>query len=341
MSLRSSSKLIFYGLGGAGQRHLRFLYKHFKHKINILAYRAKNKVQVISKDFQLTGKLLSEEYKDIIFFKSYKESLVKKINYAFICGPTSKNFLVTKDCLEKKRNIFVEKPFICSLKNFFTLKNKINKLNLKILVGYQRRFHPLVIKLKKMLEKNNNKNKKVVWIKVNSYVPDWHKYENFKNLYACKKELGGGALFTECHEIDLCLFLFGMPRKINCKKYFSKKIGINVETAYKLKLFYENVLVYIDVNMFSQNLKRKIKIIDKKHQYELDLLKNILVKNDNNGSRFYSIKNTGDIQFVNQLRYFFSSRFNLKTSLSQIENNLKILLACNKSYQTKRIVNLK
>ena len=27
--------------------------------------------------------------------------------------------------------------------------------------------------------------------------------------------------------------------------------------------------------------------------------------------------------------------------LSQIENNLKILLACNKSYQTKRIVNLK
>jgi hypothetical protein len=99
MTLRNSSKIIFYGLGGAGQRHLRFLYKYFKHKINILAYRAKNKVQVISKDFQLTGKLLSEEYKDIIFFKSYKESLVTKINYAFICGPTSKNFLVTKDCL--------------------------------------------------------------------------------------------------------------------------------------------------------------------------------------------------------------------------------------------------
>jgi hypothetical protein len=93
--------------------------------------------------------------------------------------------------------------------------------------------------------------------------------------------------------------------------------------------------------MFSQNLKRTIKIIDKKKQYELDLLKNILVKKDNKCSRFYSIKNAVDIQFVNQLRYFFSNKFNLKKSLSQIENNLKILLACNKSYPTKRIVNLR
>jgi len=340
MTLSNSSKLIFYGLGGAGQRHLRFLYKYFKHKINFYAFRTKSKVQSISKDFQLTGKLLSEEYKDIIFLKSYKESLIKKINYAFICGPTSKNYFVTKDCLKRKRNIFVEKPFICSLKNFFLLKKKINKSNLKILVGYQRRFHPLVIKLKKMLQKNNDKNKKKIFIKVNSYIPDWHKYENFRNLYACKKKLGGGALFTECHEIDLCLFLFGAPSKLYCKKYFSRKIGINVETSYKLKLFYENVLVYFNVNMFSRKLQRTIKIFDKKYQYELDLLKDILVKKKNNSFQFYSIKNAVDIQFINQIRYFFSSKFDLKNSLTQIENNLRILLSCNKSHQMKRIINL-
>ena len=191
-----------------------------------------------------------------------------------------------------------------------------------------------------MLGKNNNKNKQVVFIKVNSYVPDWHKYENFRNLYACKKELGGGALFTECHEIDLCLFLFGLPHKIYCKKYFSKKIGINVESSYKLKFFYKNVIVYFDVNMFSKNLKRTIKIIDKIHQYELDLLKNILIKKHNNTSRFYSNKKATDIQFVNQHKYFFSSKFDLKKSLAQFENNLNVLLACNKSYQAKRIVNL-
>jgi predicted dehydrogenase len=339
MRLSNNSKLIFYGLGGAGQRHLRFLYKYFKQKINFLAYRTKNKVQVISKNFELTGKLLSDEYKSIIFFKSYKQSLIPKIDYAFICGPTSKNFLVTKDCIKKKRNIFVEKPFICSLNNFFLIKKKINKLNLKVLVGYQRRFHPLVIKLKKMLEKNNACKKKV-FIKVNSYVPYWHKYEDFKNLYACKKSLGGGALFTESHEIDLCLYFFGMPEKIYCKKYFSRKIGIDVETSYYLKLFYKDVLVYLNVDMFSKNLKRTIKIFDKKYQYELDLLKDTLIKKYNNSYSFYSTKNSADIQFVSQLRYFFSSKFNLKKSLTQIENNLKLLLACKRSYQINRVVNL-
>lgn len=340
MTSGNFSKLIFYGLGGAGQRHLRFLYKYFKNKLIFFAFRAKNKVQTISKDFKLTGKLLNSEYPDITFFKYYKESLNTKINFAFICGPTSNNYLIVRDCLKKKRNIFVEKPFICSLKNFSLLKKKINKSNLKILVGYQRRFHPLVIKLKKMIDKNNSKNKKKVFIKVNSYVPDWHKYENFRNLYACKKELGGGALFTESHEIDLCLFLFGMPKKVYCNKYFLKKIKINVETSYKLILFYENLSVYFDVNMFSRNLKRSIKIIDKKYQYELDLLKNILKKKNKRNSRFYKIKNSTDIQFLHQLRYFFSSNFDLKKSLIQIENNLKVLFAANKSYKDNRIINL-
>lgn len=96
-----------------------------------------------------------------------------------------------------------------------------------------------------MLEKNNACKKKV-FIKVNSYVPYWHKYEDFKNLYACKKSLGGWALFTESHEIDLCLYFFGMPKKIYCKKYFSfisflcrlkQKLGLSLLTLIPLKVF--------------------------------------------------------------------------------------------------------
>ena len=39
-----------------------------------------------------------------------------------------------------------------------------------------------------------------------------------KNFYACKKILGGGALMTECHEIDLIICLFGVPKSLICKK---------------------------------------------------------------------------------------------------------------------------
>ena len=35
-----------------------------------------------------------------------------------------------------------------------------------------------------------------------SDVTKWHPYENYKNLYACRKDLGGGVILTECHEIQ-------------------------------------------------------------------------------------------------------------------------------------------
>lgn len=330
--------LIFYGLGGAGQRHLRILYRHYKKKINFFAYRRKKKVEAISQDFKLIGKSLSKKYKNLFFYKSYEESLIYKMDYAFICGPTSKNFSIIKDCLKKKRNIFVEKPFICSWRNFLLFKKKITKLNLKFLVGYQRRFHPQVIKLKKILDKNKFiKVKKKVFIKVNSYVPDWHKYENFKNLYACNKKLGGGALLTESHEIDLCLFFFGLPKKILCKKYFSKKIGIDVETSFSLKLIYDDLVIYFSVNMFSKNLKREINIFFGENKYKLDLLQNVLIKNN---IKYFASEKSINKQFLNQLKYFFSKNYIFEESLKQIENNLKIFIACNKSISKKKIISL-
>ena len=252
--------------------------------------------------------------------------------------PHFKKFLNCQRLFKKKRNIFVEKPFVCSWHNFLLLKKKITKLNLKFLVGYQRRFHPLVIRLKKILNKKKiSKVKKKVFIKVNSYVPDWHKYENFKNLYACNKKLGGGALLTESHEIDLCLFFFGFPKKVLCKKYFSKKIGIDVETSFSLKLIYDNLIIYFNINMFSKNLKREINIFDGENNYKLDLLQNVLIKNN---IRYSVSKKSINNQFHYQLKYFFSNNYILEESLQQIENNLKIFIACNKSALKKKIINL-
>ena len=206
-------------------------------------------------------------------------------------------------------------------------KKKLNKKKTKILVGYQRRFHPLVVKLKKILESDNLTGKKKVFVKVNSFVPDWHKYENFKDLYACNKRLGGGALLTESHEIDLCLFFFGLPKKIFCKKFFSKKIEIDVETSYRLKLIYDDLVIYFIVNMFSRNLKRQIQIINKKNNYKLDLLKNTLTKNK---TIYHASKESSINQFINQIKYFFSENYNLNKSMLQIENNLKVFIECDK-----------
>ena len=45
------------------------------------------------------------------------------------------------------------------------------------------------------------------------YLPDYHPYEDYRNSYASKKNLGGGVLLTQIHELDLILSLFGKPKK--------------------------------------------------------------------------------------------------------------------------------
>ena len=52
-----------------------------------------------------------------------------------------------------------------------------------------------------------------VEININSYMPDWHPYESYKEYYVGKKELGGGVVLTEIHEIDFINWLFGKPDK--------------------------------------------------------------------------------------------------------------------------------
>ena len=90
----------------------------------------------------------------------------------------------------------------------------IVKIKLKFLVGYQRRFSETVNKFHKIIKKIKQIN-----VVVNSYLPDWHKYENFRNMCASKKSLGGGSLLTECHELDIIIMIFGLPNKLRCKKF--------------------------------------------------------------------------------------------------------------------------
>ena len=328
-------RIIFFGLGGAGQRHLKIIYKIFSNYL-FYAVRKVNKVGEINDNFKLTKKTLEQKYKKISFFKNINILSSKKLDYAFVSNHTSGHYKVAKICALNKINIFSEKPFFCTLAQFDQLQKIINKYKLKFLVGYQRRFHPLVLKLGKIIKKNINEIK-IVNIKVSSYVPDWHLYEDFKNLYACKKQLGGGALLTECHEIDLVIYFFGLPEEVLCKKKF-KRSDINVESGYYLKLSYSNFNVIFDINMFDKNnSQRTIFIKTIKNSYLLDLQRNYLIYGN---KKITTSAFSNKLQFIRQIKFFFSNYFDKKNSLLQARKNLLILIAAIKSHRYDRVITL-
>ena len=146
--------------------------------------------------------------------KSKKEALNCKADLAVIANPSYLHYDTIKECVDHGMNIFVEKPSALNLDDSLNIKKMIKKNNLDFYISFQRYHHPLVKKLFYIIK--NNKIGPIMSIKVNvgSFVPNWHKYEDFRDLYACNNSLGGGIIYTECHELDIILTLFGYPNEI-------------------------------------------------------------------------------------------------------------------------------
>ncbi len=329
-------KVVFFGLGGGGQRHLRILYSLKKKlRLSFFTFRKVNKVQVIKKNFSLDKKKLSEKYKNLFFFKKENQAYSKE-NIAIISNPTSMHYKTAFKCAQAKMHIFVEKPFFCNINKFNSFAKIIKKKKLKFLVGYQKRFSSAVVKFFNIVKELDPGEIKKVNITVNSYVPDWHRYEDYKKLYACQKILGGGSLLTECHELDIIIMIFGLPSKLCCRKYHDVK-GIDVESRHNITFFYNTFSIYFKINMFCKKIKRNISLTTNSSCYNLDLNSNKIYKDNKN---IYSNKKNLGIEFKEQIKYFFSNKMKVSKNILDTKKNLLIFNACLRSNKNNKIVKI-
>tara|TARA_B100001123_G_C15238461_1_gene998120 strand:+ start:431 stop:1468 length:1038 start_codon:yes stop_codon:yes gene_type:complete len=331
--------VLFFGLGGIGQRYLRLVKKNFSN-FAVYAYRIKGR------KFEITDKLNANQKIDIE--KKYNIKRIKNLNYlnkikidfAIICNPTSEHIKTIKKLLKHKIPILVEKPLSNSINRLDDVLLTLKKNKTLLLTGHMMRFNPAVIKLKKMIKNNFLGRIYNVVIKSHSYMPGWHKYEDFKKLYASNKSLGGGVILTETHEIDLLKWIFGIPNKIIAFKNKKNKFNLDVEDTVNGAIKYNNrfnFLVTFSLSFIQKLPTKKISIYGKKGKLTLDLISNKLT--------FENIKNTKPIKIIdsnisrNELFYLqlkhFVSLIKKKRTTSQILDNgydsLKICLAIKKS----------
>ena len=113
--------------------------------------------------------------------------------------------------LKARKHIFVEKPLCINSKELESIESAYNKINTPLsenkilMVGYNRRYAPLLIKLKEILS-NHSCPKAFVYTCNAGPIPADH--------WTQKKEIGGGRLIGEaCHFIDLIRFLACSPIK--------------------------------------------------------------------------------------------------------------------------------
>lgn len=342
-------KILFVGLGSAGQRHLRNIKRLYGNDITVMAYRVRRFQRVFDDNMHIQeNKELDKEF-EIEVYDNYEEALKNKPEVVFITNRNSEHMEFALKAAQAGCHLFIEKPISDRLEGIDHL-NCILKQKKKIAyIGYQNRLHPCIKKAREILEKNLLGNIYMVYSELGEYLPKMHPWEDYRNMHEARKELGGGVIICQLHELDYLYYLFGMPTELYSIGGKRSSLEINVEDSATTLCKYFNGMEEFAVNVHLDFLQsppvRHCKIAGEFGRFEFDLIKNEYYLYLVNGEREYRKYDefTRNDMFLEELRLFMDAVNTQTDSPLNIEDGKKSIefaLALKESIETGNIVKI-
>lgn len=221
-------RVLFLGLGGVGQRHLRNLR-------NLRPDAAVAAVRHTGRAFEIGNDLKPDHTVDIVAkygiqcLPDLAGGIVWKPDFAVVATPSSLHVPQVTALVQAGIPVFVEKPLATSSEGLDVLYALATARGVPVGVGYHLRFHPCVRRLRELLARGAVGKVQSLEVVVHSHMPSWHGYEKPNEFYAGVKALGGGAVLTEIHEIDLLCWMFGRPARVAAFGGRLSELDIDVE----------------------------------------------------------------------------------------------------------------
>jgi predicted dehydrogenase len=229
-------KALFCGLGSIGQRHLRNLKALLGDGVELLAYRERGLARVLEPDMTVrTGAALESTY-GIRSFDRLDAALAEQPDAVFVTNPNSAHLRVARAAAEAGCHLFIEKPLSHSLDGVEALIELVEDKGLVALVGYQFRFHPGLAAIKALIDTDRVGRIVAAHIVNGEYLPDWHPYEDYRGTHPARRDLGGGTLRIQTHELDYALWLLGKATKVYAVGGHLSQLEVDVEDSVSLLL---------------------------------------------------------------------------------------------------------
>ena len=188
-------KYLIAGFGSIGRRHFRNLKS--LGETDFVFYRSK------------MGTLDDGEIAEYPVETKLSTALDHKPDVVIVSNPTALHLDVAIPSARRGCHLFIEKPLSHSMDGVKHLQEIVLRNDVKVLVGFQFRFHPQLIHIKELLGKNAIGDLISVHVDWGEYLPGWHPWEDYRESYSGRKDLGGGVVLTLSHPIDYLRWLLG------------------------------------------------------------------------------------------------------------------------------------
>jgi predicted dehydrogenase len=343
-------KVLFCGLGSIGQRHLRNTLAVLGEDVEILAYRSRNQSPVLNPNMTTRPGATLEATYNIRSFSSLDDALAEKPEAVFVTNPNTLHLPVALGAARAGCHLFIEKPIAESLDGVNELIDVVKSRKLVAFVAYQFRFHPGLKLVKSMIDNGRLGQLVGAHIVNGEYLPAWHPYEDYRETHPARRELGGGCLRIQTHEIDYALWLFGMPRRIFAMGGHLSRLEIDVEDSVSMLLqcSQEDRLypVHIHLDYLQKPPQRVCEVIGDLGKVRYDYYANEVVFHETATGATETHRLNGfdrNQMFIDELNHFLACIRGEETSIVDLAEGvrgMKISLAADQSLNTMQPVEL-
>ena len=196
-------KFLVVGAGSIGKRHLR----------NLRAL-GETDLLVLRRPESKAGAADLEKEVGAATVYDLEAAFAARPDAVVVANPTSLHVETALAAARRGVHVFMEKPLSHSLAGVDELAGLVAAGGVVFFIGFMMRYHPCVATMKRLADEGAIGRVMGARFSFGSYLPDWHSWEDYRGGYAARRDLGGGAVLTLTHEIDLALHFLGEPRRV-------------------------------------------------------------------------------------------------------------------------------
>ncbi len=227
-------KFLIAGFGSIGRRHFR----------NLLALGERDIVFLRSQHSTLPD----DEIAEFSVETEIAAALAYRPDAVIIANPTALHLDVAIPAAEQGCHLFIEKPVSHSLARIDELQAALARGGGNAFTAFQFRFHPGLQRIQTWPSPDPQTPNPIghplsVRVHWGEYLPSWHPWEDYRQSYSARADLGGGVVLTLCHPLDYLRWLFGDVRSLWAFTSSNSGLELDVEDSAEMGLRFENGVI--------------------------------------------------------------------------------------------------
>lgn len=220
-------RFLVCGLGSIGRRHLRNLRELGEREIGLLR----------------SGKstLPEDELAGLPTWPDLAQALHEfEPDAVLVTNPTALHLEVAIPAARAGCHLLVEKPLSHSLAGVPELTSALEQGGGRLLMGFNYRYHPGLQRLRETVRQGVIGETVAARAHWGEYLPDWHPWEDYRDSYSSRTDLGGGVLLTLSHPFDYLRWILGEVLTVSGEISSAGPLELQVETVAEVTLRHDN-----------------------------------------------------------------------------------------------------